>query len=368
MPAARLIVSFFLSLALASGAWAGAVSVVPEAALARIGVPALILGNPLSAPPALTSALQTQTLAVTALPPAMVAPYLIQQAASSVLVERAAAKIIAGKLENPEASGPGAAQLAQAAKRDPALAGWFDGAKPGLELDELALKRGAWRRGEEKLDRLGQGEFGFVDVHPSIDGAVVKTVEHSASILMMSSQSPETTAAGEKESADLLSSVDAGPRHFGSAIHAGRLVSVRERVYGETLENLFLNARFGAEEQALVTDLLARMAQQGVMTNDLRPANIMLGRTLLDPRRRAYVVDGGSRASFPEGFDADARFSHLLNAQIVLRGRFDQHVGFVEYTKSLAQMMAEGRERAARVTRWQKFKGFLKDFAAAAVP
>lgn len=363
--ALRLFTSSFLALALAAGAWASPVSVVPEAALARIGVPALILGNPLSAPAALTSALQAQTLAVTALPPALVAPYLIEQAASPALVERAAAKIVAARVENPA---PETAALAESAKTDPALAGWFDGAKPGLEVGELALKRGAWRRGEEKLDRLGQGEFGFVDVHPSIDGAVVKTVEHSASILMMSSQRPETTAAMEKESADLLSSVDAGPRHFGSAIHAGRLVSVRERVYGETLESMFLHARFGAEEQALVMDLLARMSEQGVMTNDLRPANIMLGRTMLDARRRAWVVDGGSRVSFPEGFDADARLSHLLHAQIVLRGRFDANVGFVEYTKSLAQMMEAGRERASRITRWQKFKGFWKDFAAAAVP
>lgn len=365
MPTARLVVSFFLSLALAAGAWAAPVSVVPSAALARLGVPALILGNPLSSPVSLTSALQAQSLAVSALPPAMVAPYLVQQAASPVLVERAAAKIIAARVENPA---PETAALAESAKADPALAGWFDGAKPALELDELTLKRGAWRRGEEKLDRLGQGEFGFVDVHPSIEGAVVKTVEHSASIHLMSSQRPETTAALEKESADLLSSADAGPRHFGAAVHAGRLVSVRERVYGETLEDLFRNARFGAREQTLVMELLGRMSEQGVMTNDLRPANIMIGRTLLDARPRAYVVDGGSRVAFPEGFDADARLSHLMNAQIVLRGRFDEHVGFVEYTKSLAQMMAEGRERASRVTPWQKFKGFWKDFAAAAVP
>jgi len=227
--ALRLFTSCFLSLALASGAWAGAVSVVPTAALARIGVPALILGSPLSPPLALTTALQAQTLAVTALPPAMVAPYLIEKAASPVLLERAAAKIVAATVAADPSSEPAVRELAESAKTDPALAGWFDGAKPALELDGLTLKRGAWRKEEAKLDRLGQGEFGFVDVHPSIEGAVVKTVEHSASIHMMSSQRPETTAAMEKESADLLSSADAGPRHFGSAVHAGRLVSVRAR-------------------------------------------------------------------------------------------------------------------------------------------
>lgn len=359
-----------LALAFAAGSWAAPVSVVPEAALARLGLPPMIVGSPLAAPPALSRALEAQSAAVASLPPALVAPYLVERAASAVPVERAAARIIAGSLPDPASAGPGVPELARAAKEDPALEGWFDGSggRARLELDGLTMKRGAWRRGETRLDRLGQGEFGFVDVHPSIDGAVLKTVEHSAGVLMMSSQRPETTAAGEKASADLLASADAGPRHFGGAVVAGRLVSVRERVYGETLERLFAGKAFGPAERELVMDLLRRMAEAGVMTNDLRPSNIMIGRTLLDPRRRAYVVDGGSRVPFPEGLGAEGRLEHLLHAPVVLRGRFDQNVGFVEYTNTLARMMDDGLERASRVTRWQRFKGFLKDFAAAMVP
>lgn len=372
--AARLFPSSLLALAFAASAWAGTVSAVPQAALAPLALPPLILGGPLAPPAALSSSLRAQTLAVAALPPAAIAPYLVERAAAAPPVERAAAKLLAASIaRNPAAeasSDPDVRALADSAKTDPALAGWFDGTSgaPALELDGLTLKRGTWRRGDAALDRLGRGEFGFVDAHPSIEGAVMKTVEHSAAVLMMSAQRPETTAAGEKETADLLASVDAGPRHFGGGVVGGRLISVRERVYGDTLERLFRDKGFGAAEQALVMDLLRRMAGGGVMTNDLRPANIMIGRTLLDPRRRAYVIDGGSRLSFPEGLDADARLEHALNAQIVLRGRFDVNVGFVEYTKSLARMMEEGRERAARVTRWQKLKGFLKDLAAAAVP
>ncbi|KAJ8133851.1 hypothetical protein OY671_012935, partial [Metschnikowia pulcherrima] len=135
----------------------------------------------------------------------------------------------------------------------------------------------------------GQGEFGFVDTHPSIDGAVLKTVEHSAGVSMMSTQRPETTASAEKETADLLSSIDAGPRHFGGAVHAGRLVSVRERVYGATLEDYFRDRKCGLPERGLVMDLWRRLSAGGVMTNDRRRSNIMIGRTLLDGRRRAYI-------------------------------------------------------------------------------
>ncbi len=363
----RLVLSALLALAFASASWAAPISMVPEMSLAPIGVPAIILGGPTSLPPPLSAALKAQTLTVASLPPALVAPFLIERAAAATPVERAAAKIIAASLaNNPGTSAgkdPGVQQLALSAKEDPALAGWFDGGQGGgesLGLDGLTLKRGAWRLGEKTLDRLGQGEFGFVDVHPTIEGAVIKTVEHSAEIHLMSTQSPKTTAAGEKASAELLSSIDAGPRWLGGAIIGGRIVSVRERVYGDTLEGL-LRGKFTADDEALILDLLRRMSGAGVATNDLRSSNIMIGRTLLDPRRRAYVVDGGSKVEYPEGLDAQARFTHLLNMPVVIRGRFDMNVGFVEYVKSLRAMMDEGLERASRVTRWQKFKGFFKD-------
>lgn len=366
----RRVLSTLLALAFAAGAWAAPVSVIPEAALAPLGVPAIILGGPTALPLPLNAALQAQTLSVTSLPPALVAPFLIERAVSPVPVERAAAKLIAASLvKNPEApagTDPSVQELAHSAKTDPAFAGWFDGGAAAavgrpLELDGLTIRRGVWRRGEDKLERLGQGEFGFVDVHPAIDGAVMKTVQHSAELQMMSNQSPKTTAAGEKTSAELLSSIDAGPRWFGGGVHQGRLVSVRERVYGDTLSSLFREGRFGPDDETQVLDLLRRMSGAGVMTNDLRDSNIMIGRTLLDPRRRAYVVDGGSKLDYPAGLDAGARFEHLLNMQVVIRGRFDVNVGFVEYTKSLRTMMDEGLERSSRVTRWQKFKGFFKD-------
>ncbi len=100
---------------------------------------------------------------------------------------------------------------------------WFDGAKAArgfLELDGLTLKRGTWRRGEAKLERLGQGEFGFVDVHPTVPGAVIKTVVHSGSEAQLVLE--RESVAGyrrrrKRPRAKTLAAADAGPRHFGRA-------------------------------------------------------------------------------------------------------------------------------------------------------
>jgi len=260
--------------------------------------------------------------------------------------------------------------LAASARRDPALAAWFDGggAAPSLALDGLTMKRGAWRRDGAKLERLGQGEFGFVDAHPTLPGAIIKTVEHSAAIQMFSNPRPSATASLEMRTAVALAGADAGPRHFGRAVIDGREVSVRERVYGETLESVSREKRLTEEEASLVRELLRRLAAAGLKPDDMRPSNLMLGRTALDARRRAYLVDGGNLAAFAPELDAESRYLELLRAPVVLRGRFDQNMGFVEFSKTVEIMLAEGLERSSRTTRWLRFKGFLRDFGSAMIP
>lgn len=353
--------SVFLALAFWAGSAAAAVlSVIPQAALAPLGVPALILGGPAAMPAPLSQALQTQTALLAGMPPPLIAPHLISLAASPVPVERAAAKLLAHGLAKEQ---PALAPLAESAEKDPAFSQWFDGAgkAPSFELDGLVYKKGYWRSGEEKLPRLGRGEFGFVDVHPRVEGAVMKTVAHSEQIQMFSTDDPDKTWKNEEETANLLAAADAGPRHFGRATPGGYRVSLRERVYGDTLEGMFRARSFGQEERELVHDLVRRLAKADLMVNDLRPANIMIGRTLLDPRRRAYVVDGGSRVPLPAGLDLDGRAAHILREPIVLRGRFDRNIGWIEYAKSLSYMMDEGIARRNQVTRWQKFRGFLSE-------
>jgi hypothetical protein len=378
-----LPVPFLGALLLSFAAAASAqVRVLSVEALAPIDLPPLLVGTPAAPAPLLASALSLQAQAVAALPASAASAYLAQQAASAAPADRAAAKLVAASLAASEA-GPGAAvapaaaaepgirELAESARADPSLSAWFDGgaAAPSLELDGLMLKGSSWRFGGKKLERLGQGEFGFVDVHPAIPGTVLKTVAHSFSISLLGGEDPRKTAEREEETARRLAASDAGPRHFGRAvISGGYLVSVRERVFGETLESLSLKRRLGAEERDLVHDLVRRLAAAGLKPDDLRPANVMIGRTLLDPRRRAYVVDGGNLLPVPAGLDSEGRSNDLLDAPIVLRGRFVKDVGWIEDVTTLRTVLERGADRASRVTRWQRFKGFLKDLPRTVMP
>jgi hypothetical protein len=209
--------------------------------------------------------------------------------------------------------------------------------------------------------RLGQGEFGFVDVHPTIQGAVVKTVAYSGSVEMFSDTPPERTAEQEETISRALAAADAGPRHFGRSSPHGYLVSVRERVFGDTLDDLSRGRRLGPEERELVLDLLRRLAAAGLKPADLRAPNVMIGRTLLDPRRRAYVVDGGKFLPVPPELDAEGRYRDLLNEPIVIMARFDRYAGMIQTTQTMREVLDKGVERSERVTGWQRFKGFWKD-------
>ena len=74
---------------------------------------------------------------------------------------------------------------------------------------------------------------------------------------------------------------------------SGRPALVKERIYGDTVEAILENNAFSAEDHGLLEDLFLRIARAGVYFFDVRPGNVMIGRTLLDPVRRAYLVDGG---------------------------------------------------------------------------
>jgi hypothetical protein len=345
------------------------IRVLPPEALAPLAVPALLLGTPAAPAPLLAASLSAQLQAVAALPPTAAAAVLAERAAAPAPAVRAAALLAAARLDGPAADGR-VRELAAAARRDPALAAWFDGAAgpPSPALEGLEMKRGRWRLAGKPLDRLGQGEFGFVDAHPSLPGVVIKTVEHSASIQLLSSVSPKETAALEEKTARAIAAADAGPRHLGRARLRGRLVSARERVDGRTLEALAREKALGPDESALVLDLLRRLAAAGLKPDDMRPSNVMIGRTALDPRRRAYLVDGGNLLAFPEGLPASDRAEHLLNAPIMLRGRFDMNMGWVEISKPMRLILEEGLERSSRTTFGRRFRGFWRDFLKALVP
>jgi hypothetical protein len=117
---------------------------------------------------------------------------------------------------------------------------------------------------------------------------------------------------------------------------------------------------FGEEERGLMLDLVGRLAKANLYVNDMRPENVMIGRTLLDPRRRAYVVDGGSIVPLPD-LDVEGRIEHILAKPISLRGRMDRYAGWIEYALPLNTIMADGIARKNQVTRWQRFKGWWNE-------
>lgn len=357
----RLFFGTSLGLLLAAtAAFAQTVSLARTGGVALVGLPPLLLGTPSAPAPLLASTVQSQLSAVASLPPSAAALVLAERATAGP-VELAAAKIVAARIvaRSPSRSEEGLEALAESAKADPALAAWFDGSLPSLGLEGLTYKKGAWRDGGSELHRLGQGEFGFVDAH-RVEGTALKTVSLAANIFNTTAD-PRKTAAEEESVARAIAGTDAGPRYFGRAVVDGRLVSVRERVYGETMARLTEKYAFGPDERALVEEMLARLAAGGVLADDLKPQNIMIGRTLLDPRRRAYLVDGGNLLAFPEGLDHAGRLDHLRRFQVLLRARMDQHIGYVEFTKPVRLLLDEAVERSARTTRWERFKGFFLD-------
>jgi hypothetical protein len=217
----------------------------------------------------------------------------------------------------------------------------------GLRLDGLQLKGGTWRLGGIKLERLGQGESGFVDAHPLMPGAVIKTVALSPEHILADEKAQETADA-EEAVARTLAAAGVGPRYIGRSVHAGVLVSVRERIYGETVAAMITGRRFREEDRALVWDMLRRLAEAGIKVSDMRPPNIMIGHTESDAGRKAYIVDGGRLDVFPAGSAVDQRFEALLDQEAILSTRFDPHVGQIVRSRPFDQILREGVARSER--------------------
>lgn len=299
---------------------------------------------------------------------------LVASALATALVEpRAAEALVAARPELAStlasarlaaAGDPLVAQLAHAAKDDAAVAALFDGgAAPSLELDGLNVKRGRLRDGKRKAERLGVGGFGAVDEHPRVPGAVVKTVEVAVDNLLFSDPAElRRMLAAEEPTARALGEAGAGPRFFGSDRVSRRSVSVRERVYGESLDRLMRDRRFTAEDEGLVLEMLDRMAAAGLMVDDMHPRNIMLGTTLADPVRRAYLVDGGRVLEVPAGTAPAELRRELENQEILVSSRWIPQLGItIETKKPFRTLLDEGLARAKRTSRWQRFWDAVKE-------
>lgn len=255
-------------------------------------------------------------------------------------------------------------RLAAEAEKDPEVRRLFDSraAKPGLELEGLSYGRKGLTHEGRGVEHIGRGDFGVVDAHPKMEGAVIKTVAPSAEAMLFSMPDPKAVADKEEATARRLEQAGVGPRYLGRAVLDGRLVSVRERVYGRDVQRLIADRKFGRKAERLILDMLRRMAEAGVKTDDMHPRNIMIGRTAADPERKAYLVDGGNLLK-PDSGDKPT-FEELHGQQTTLLVKLDPYVGEVVFSRPFKQLLEEGIARSRQRTWWQRFKGVLKEMAS----
>lgn len=254
--------------------------------------------------------------------------------------------------------------LAQSARRDPAVTALFDGGRSAsLELEGLSFGWSRLRDGKRKAARLGAGGFGIVDEHPRVPGAVVKTVEVAFdNILLGDPGELRKMVAAEEPTARALAAAGAGPRFFGKGTVGQRSVSVRERVYGESLDRLISARRFTEAEEKLVRELLGRMAAAGLKVDDMHPRNIMIGTTLSDPARRAYVIDGGQLLEVDPSISAGALRAELERQDILVKSRWLPQAGItIDTRRPFQELLAEGLARSKRTAFWQRFVDGLKE-------
>lgn len=236
------------------------------------------------------------------------------------------------------------------------------GRAPDLALGGLSVSS-KLRVDGQAVRPLGRGEFGVVYPHPRVEGAVIKVVEPSAEAVLFGfgAFTPKSIADEEEATARAYAAAGAGPRYLGRAVVDGRLVSVRERVYGEQVDRMIADRRFRDEELGLMYELLAKMARERLKSDDLRLPNVMIGTTALDPARRAYVVDGGKLLEFPDGQPEPERLAALVEHPVRLHARLDPFVGVIEHTRPLRELLEEGVDRAGDDTAWKRFKRFFKE-------
>ncbi len=244
-------------------------------------------------------------------------------------------------------------QLAALSETEPALRRVFDGERfAGLGLADARVGSRGLETSGKRPAFLGRGSFGVVQDHPAVPGAIVKTVAISFEAALMNLDAePGKVAAQEERTARTLERAGAGPRYMGRNLIDGVPVSVRERVYGETMSKMIYERRFTQDDAALVRALAVRVAAAGVLPNDLKPANVMIGRTLLDPERRAYVVDGGIFAK--EGRPVSVE--EILNYPVIIGAGFIRDVGYIEKTTTLGASIERGLQRSRPMPRWRRF-------------
>lgn len=223
-----------------------------------------------------------------------------------------------------------------------------------LAMGPLKRKNSRWTLGGRPLKKLGHGTIGTVEVHPNYPGLIVKTIEPSFDQLFMG-LTYEVASEADNKAAETLASAGVGPKVIGSAVVAGRRVSVRERVFGKTMQELADKKLFGEKEEGLVHDMLRRMAAANTLVTDLKPENIMIGHTEKDHEVKAWFIDGGMVEELPAGLDLEGRYQKILNFPNVVAVRQDMNSGrMIESYRTLESYLQDERDRRA-MKPWRYF-------------
>jgi hypothetical protein len=251
---------------------------------------------------------------------------------------------------------------AKAPAAKPKAAAEIDRSPAGrLGLSGVALKAGRWYKGTLPLKRIARGTIGFVDVHPTRPGLILKTIDPVLDQFLNGLSVKEAIDADDK-AASVLAAAGVGPKVLGTMMLDNRHVSVRERILGRTMQSLVDDKAFGPQEEALVLDMARRMAKAKVLVSDMKPENIMIGTTERDGTRKAWFIDGGIVEEFAPGMDEEARYNRILDYPNVIMMRLDYNTRSIQETvRPLRFFIQDGREDSS-MSRWRLF---LKKFWAA---
>lgn len=225
-------------------------------------------------------------------------------------------------------------QLTEAA-RHPASVGVESIADLGLE--GVVRRRESLYQGGRELEPIGRGQFGAVYAHPKAAQAVIKMMIFTFASWISIGTPVDEVFQWEVVVTQSLAQAGAGPRFLGTAAIPGepsrlrsrlsRLLLGREprmaerpavlkgRVFGENAEDVIAKGRFSREDYELVQDMLRRMAEKRIRVFDLRVGNIVIGTTAEQPRRRAYLVDGGWLLPVEESESVEGIFQSLKHYQ-----------------------------------------------------
>jgi hypothetical protein len=216
-----------------------------------------------------------------ALPPSAVAPALTAAPAASVPFA--------------PAPNPVAVPASVAHPREWKFSTWTPPAKeetPGWKFRDWPFLSARLFDGGRSVETLGAGAMGSVFVHPTRPHAVVKMARagYKDAVCCMAPDD-ESILQYEDYDLDRLAALDAAPKTLARVQVSGQPGSVRERIYGRTVGSLRRRGAFGADERAMVHDLLRRIAEGGFVARDLNLGNIMIGRRAGDAQDRAWLVD-----------------------------------------------------------------------------